>query len=84
MIRFRIPIAIAIGLAVSRLFLAIIRTQTGRAYDILFWLQIPGFVAGFGFSFRAFPYVMVSVNAILYSLIAFGILSAFGPEEKLD
>jgi hypothetical protein len=50
----------------------------------LFWLQIPGLIAAFGMGPRVFPFVVVGVNAILYSLIAFGFLSAFGREEEQD
>jgi hypothetical protein len=80
----RVTAAIAIGLSVSLLFSRIIPTQTGLAWNVLFWLQSPGFFAGMFMHPHVSSYVMVGLNAILYTLIAFGFLSAFGGEEELN
>ncbi len=72
--------ACAIGVAGSFLLFGIIDYQSKLDYqssweNALFWLQIGGFLAGWGLRPLVAPAVMISINALIYSAIAFGILS---------
>ena len=72
--------AFAIGVAGSLLLFGIMDYQSRLDYltsleTALFWLQIVGFFVGLGLPPRVAPAVLISINALIYSAIAFGILS---------
>ncbi len=80
----------AIGLSVSILLFAI----TYYLYmfkldfhanweDAMFWLQMVGFFMGWGFPPLLGYIVWISVNALIYSGIAFGILSLIHRFRKI-
>jgi hypothetical protein len=78
----RAIIASAIGLSVSLLLFAILDYQSKLDYrtsleSTLFWFQIVGFFAAWGSDRRISAAVMISVNALIYSVIAFGFLILF-------
>ena len=72
--------ACAIGVAGSFLLFGILDYQSKLDYltsleTTLFWLQIVGVFVGLGLPPRVAPAAMISINALIYSAIAFGILS---------
>jgi len=76
-------IACAIGVSSSLLLFAIIDYQSKLDYqtgweNVLAWLQIAGLLAALGLDPRISAAVMISVNALIYSVIAFGFLILFG------
>jgi hypothetical protein len=78
----RAIIACAIGVSSSLLLFAILDYQSKLDHqtgteNALFWLQIPGFLAAWGLDHRISAAVMISVNALIYSVIAFGFLILF-------
>jgi len=79
----RAIIACAIGISVSLLLFIIIDYQSKLDYqtgweNVLFWPQIAGLLAALGLDPRMSAAVMISVNALIYSVIAFGFLILFG------
>jgi hypothetical protein len=76
----RAIIACAIGVASSLLLFAIFDYLSKRDYvtgweNALFWFIFVGLFAALGLDSRISAAVMISVNALIYSVIAFGILS---------
>lgn len=78
----RAIIACAIGVSSSLLLFAILDYQsrlnrpTGWE-SALFWFQIVGFLVAWGLDTRVSAAVMVSVNTLIYGVIAFGFLILF-------
>ena len=75
-------IASGIGLSVSLLLFAILDYQSKLDYQTgwekaLFWFQIVGFFKAWGLDSRISAAVMISVNALIYTVIAFGFLILF-------
>jgi hypothetical protein len=75
-------IASGIGLSVSLLLFAILDYQSKLDHltgleNALFWFQIVGLFKAWGLDSRISAAVMISVNALIYSVIAFGFLILF-------
>jgi hypothetical protein len=78
----RALIACVIGVSSSLLLFAILNYQSKLDYqtgweNALFWFQIVGFFVAWGLDSRISAAVMISVNALIYSVIAFGFLTLF-------
>ena len=78
----RIIITCALGVSISLLLFAILDYQSKLEYQTgwekaLFWFQFVGFFAAWGLDSRISAAVMISVNALIYSVIAFGVLTLF-------
>jgi hypothetical protein len=81
----RAIVAWAIGISVSLLlFVAVAYGDSASASvsGALFWFVMPGLLAALGSPPRAGSIVMVCINAVPYSLIAFGFLSWFSRQKK--
>jgi hypothetical protein len=79
----RAIIAGSIGISVSLLLFVIVAyTDSASVSGALFWFVMPGLLAGLGSPSRRAPIVMVCVNTVPYSLIAFGLLGWFSRQKK--
>jgi hypothetical protein len=83
----RAIIACAIGVSSSLLLFALLYYQSKLDYltgweNALFWFQVVGFFAAWGLDSRISAAVMISLNALIYSVIAFGFLMLFGRSKN--